>query len=120
MGQKVNPIAFRMGVTEGWRSRWYAGKKNYGDWLVEDFKIRQLVRKEYGFAGIARIDLEGIRAKIRISLWAARPGRVRDGDPEQGNDRREVLGLQGRKVRREEEAAGPGVGAAVIREKLPC
>ena len=77
MGQKVNPIAFRMGVTEPWRSRWYAGKKNYGDWLVEDFRIRKFVRKEYAFAGVARIDIERIGEKIRISLWAARKSRAR-------------------------------------------
>ena len=74
MGQKVNPIAFRTGVTIGWRSRWYATKKNFGTWLVEDRRIRSFVKKEYGFAGISRIEIERIGEKMRIILSAARPG----------------------------------------------
>lgn len=74
MGQKVNPVSFRMGVTEGWRSRWYASKKNFGDWLVEDARIRGFVRKEYGFAGISRIEIERIGEKLTVVLTAARPG----------------------------------------------
>ena len=99
MGQKVNPIAFRMGVTEPWRSRWYAGKKNYGDWLVEDHKIRQFVRKEYAFAGVARIDIERIGEKIRIRLWAARPGLI--------------IGKRGAKVDKMSEDVGGLVGRTV-------
>src|SRR5438045_380960 len=88
-----------MGVTEGWRSRWYAGKKNYGDWLVEDHKIRKFVRKEYAFAGIARIDIERIGEKIRISLWAARPGLI--------------IGKRGAKVDKMSEDVGGLVGRTV-------
>ncbi len=76
MGQKVNPIASRMGVTIGWVSRWYAGKKNFGVWVVEDHKIREFIRKAYGLAGIAKIEIERIGEKIRITLHAARPGLV--------------------------------------------
>lgn len=74
MGQKVNPIAFRVGVTAPWRSRWYAGRKNYGSWVVEDFRIRQYARKEFAFAGISRVDIERIGDKIRVLVFAARPG----------------------------------------------
>ncbi len=74
MGQKVNPISYRIGVTEAWRSRWYATKKNFGDWLVEDQRIRGFIRKEYGFAGISRIEIERIGDKITVVLYAARPG----------------------------------------------
>ena len=74
MGQKVNPISFRMGVTQQWRSRWYATKKNFGDWLVEDSRIRKFVRSEYGFAGISRIEIERIGEKLTVVLSAARPG----------------------------------------------
>jgi small subunit ribosomal protein S3 len=99
MGQKVNPIAFRMGITEPWRSRWYAGKKNFGDWLVEDDKIRKFIRKEYGFAGISRIDIERIGEKIRITLSAARPGLI--------------IGKRGAKVDKMSEDVGGLVGRAV-------
>jgi small subunit ribosomal protein S3 len=99
MGQKVNPIAFRMGVTIGWRSRWYAGKKNFGDWVVEDHKIREFIRKQFGLAGIARIDIERIGEKIRISLHAARPGLL--------------IGKRGAKVDKMSEDVGGLVGRAV-------
>ena len=74
MGQKVNPISFRMGVTQQWRSRWYATKKNFGDWLVEDSRIRKFIRAEYGFAGISKIEIERIGEKLTVILSAARPG----------------------------------------------
>ncbi len=99
MGQKVNPIAFRMGVTEGWRSRWYANKKNYGDWLVEDFRIRSFVFKEYKFAGVARVDIERIGDKVRISIFAARPGLL--------------IGKRGAKVDKMSEDVGGLVRRAV-------
>ncbi len=76
MGQKVNPLAFRIGITDVWRSRWYAGKKDFGFWLVEDFKIREFIRKEYGFAGISRIDIERLGEKVNVTLHAARPGLI--------------------------------------------
>lgn len=76
MGQKVNPIAYRVGVTENWRSRWYATKKNFGDWLVEDQKIRRFVHKEYNFAGIARVEIERIGERVKVQVWAARPGLI--------------------------------------------
>ena len=99
MGQKVNPIAFRMGVTIGWRSRWYAGKKNFGDWVVEDHKIREFIRKAYGLAGIAKIEIERIGEKIRISLHAARPGLL--------------IGKRGAKVDKMSEDVGGLVGRTV-------
>ncbi|MBI2901532.1 MAG: 30S ribosomal protein S3 [Planctomycetes bacterium] len=76
MGQKVNPIAFRVGVTEHWRSRWYATKKNFGDWLVEDQRIRRFIKSEYGFAGIARIEIERIGDRVKVQVWAVRPGLI--------------------------------------------
>ena len=74
MGQKVNPVSFRVGITQPWRSRWYATKKHFGEWLVEDFRIRKFIRKEYGFAGISKIEIERIGDKVTVVLWAARPG----------------------------------------------
>ena len=55
MGQKVNPIGFRVGITQDWRSRWYAKKKEFGSLLVQDQAIRKFIKKNYGFAGIPRI-----------------------------------------------------------------
>ena len=99
MGQKVNPIAFRMGITAPWRSRWYAGKKNFGDWLVEDFKIRRVIHKEYAFAGISKIEIERIGEKIRVTIHAARPGLI--------------IGKRGAKVDKMGEDLGSLVGRTV-------
>src|SRR3972149_5355198 len=57
MGQKVCPIGFRLGITQGWKSIWYADKKNFGSLLVEDQKIRKIIKINYGFAGISVIEI---------------------------------------------------------------
>ena len=76
MGQKVSPTVLRLGITETWRSRWHAPKKDYGKWAVEDEKIRLVVKKEYSFAGIPRIDIERTREKTTVIIYAARPGVI--------------------------------------------
>ena len=76
MGQKVHPTGFRIGVTEDWRSRWFASKENFGDLLVEDQKIRKFIqgRDDFGKMEIAQIDIERTRDEIVIQLHTARPG----------------------------------------------
>jgi small subunit ribosomal protein S3 len=76
MGQKVCPIGLRLGITQGWRSLWYADKKSFGPLLVEDQKIRKLIKKNYSFAGIPLIEIERTRQDARITLHAARPGLI--------------------------------------------
>ena len=77
MGQKVNPISLRIGITEDWRSRWYAGKKKFGKLLVEDQKIRKYIKKNYRFAGIPKIVIERTRdEEVRVTLYTARPGLI--------------------------------------------
>jgi len=76
MGQKVHPIGLRLGIVEDWRSRWYAAKGAFGPSLVQDFRIRQYIKQRYGFAGIARVDIERIRGKVRVILHCARPGVI--------------------------------------------
>lgn len=76
MGQKVRPTGFRVGITEGWRSRWYATKKDFGDLLVEDYKIRTFIKTKYLFAEIARIEIERTRDQVVVHLWTARPGII--------------------------------------------
>ena len=58
MGQKVKPTGFRLGIMEGWRSRWYAGKGEYSDLLMEDFKVRNFIKKKYKRSGISKIEIE--------------------------------------------------------------
>ena len=76
MGHKVNPIGFRIGITEPWRSRWYADKKSFGRYVVEDAKIRRHIKKNYRFAGIPRIDIERSRDAVKVILFSARPGII--------------------------------------------
>jgi len=80
MGQKVNPIGFRVGITEDWKSRWYAPKSAYGDFLVEDQKLRRLIDAKLNrrppFAAVADILIERTREEVTITLKTARPGLV--------------------------------------------
>jgi len=76
MGHKVNPIGFRIGITEPWRSRWYADKKSFGRYVVEDAKIRRHIKKNYRYAGIPRIDIERTRDAVKVILFSARPGII--------------------------------------------
>ena len=74
MGQKVNPNGFRVGVIKDWNSRWYASKKDFADFLVEDRKIRDFVKKKYYQASISRIEIDRAAGKITVSIFTARPG----------------------------------------------
>ncbi|MBQ1772307.1 MAG: 30S ribosomal protein S3 [Clostridia bacterium] len=74
MGQKVNPNGFRVGVIRDWNTRWYAYKKDFADFLVEDHKIREFIKKKYYAASISRVDIDRAAGKITISIYTARPG----------------------------------------------
>ena len=74
MGQKIRPIGLRIGIIENWRSRWYADKKTFGKYLVEDQKIRKFVKKNYQFAAISMIEIERTAAGTTVVLNTARPG----------------------------------------------
>ena len=75
MGQKVYPIGLRLGITENWRSRWYAGK-DYPEILENDLKVRQYLEKKLRRAALSKIDIERKGDKVVIGLWTARPGIV--------------------------------------------
>jgi small subunit ribosomal protein S3 len=79
MGQKVNPIGFRTGIVMGWKSRWYASKKEFAELLVEDQKIRKFIKfhptkPAYREAGIDRIEIERTRDEVRLHVFVAKPG----------------------------------------------
>ncbi|GGJ88979.1 30S ribosomal protein S3 [Deinococcus aquiradiocola] len=76
MGNKINPNGFRLGITKGWNSRWYAGKKQYSKLLAEDEKIRGLVGKQLNAAGLARIEIERAGQQVNVIISAAKPGIV--------------------------------------------
>jgi small subunit ribosomal protein S3 len=76
MGQKVNPHGLRVGIIKDWDSRWYANKATFGDTLVEDYNIREYIKKELFAAGVPRIEIERFAEKVRIHLHCAKPGIV--------------------------------------------
>lgn len=76
MGQKVNPIGFRVGITRGWESVWYANDKNFGTQLREDIKLRQYVKARLKHAGVSRIIIERPADKIKVTVHTSRPGVV--------------------------------------------
>mgnify|MGYP000882971160 FL=1 len=76
MGQKVNPHGLRIGIIKDWDTKWYAGKKDFADLLVEDYKIRQYVKEKLFIAGVARIEIERAANKIKLNIHTAKPGLV--------------------------------------------
>src|SRR5882762_235969 len=75
MGQKVNPIGFRLGVIRSWDSKWYE-EKNYAKWLHEDIRLREYVKKKLGQAGISKVEIERAASKVKVNVHTARPGIV--------------------------------------------
>ena len=120
MGQKVNPIGFRTGIMLGWKSRWYASKKEFADLLAEDYKIRKFVHTKYKFAGIPKVEIERTRDEVKVILYAARPGVIigRKGqEVEQLQD--ELQKLVGRRINiKIEEVGRPELQAQLVAEDI--
>ncbi len=76
MGQKVNPIGLRLGITEKWRSFWFANDRNFKDFLREDVEIRKYLFGRFPRGSITRVDIEKIAEKVKINLYSPRPGVV--------------------------------------------
>jgi len=76
LGQKVNPIGFRIALDKQWRSRWFSGKKHFGELLAEDMMIREEVRKSLENAAVAKIIIERYANRVRVNIHTARPGIV--------------------------------------------
>lgn len=75
MGQKVNPISMRLGIVRTWGSRWYAGK-DYHKYVLEDYQLRKYLKKKLYHAGVAKIDIERSSKRIKLRIYAARPGII--------------------------------------------
>ena len=76
MGQKVNPIGLRLGINRGWDSVWFAKKKNYGNLLIEDYKIRNYIKKNILNSGVSQVVIERTSKKCIVSIYTSRPGFV--------------------------------------------
>lgn len=76
MGQKMDPNGLRVGVIKDWNSKWYADKKNFSEYLVEDHKIREYVKKKLYVAGISKIEIERTAKFVKVNVYTAKPGLV--------------------------------------------
>ena len=120
MGRKVHPYGFRLGVTNDWRARWYAEGKEYGDQLIEDQLIRNLIRKDLGRAGISDVEIERFPKQVSVTIHTAKPGIIigRKG-ASVNNLKKNLEDLTSKKVRIEvEEISRPETVAALIAESI--
>jgi len=76
MGQKVNPVGLRLGINRGWDSVWYAKKKDFGNYLIEDFKIREYIKKNVVNSGVSKVMIERTAKKCFVTIYTSRPGFV--------------------------------------------
>ena len=120
MGQKVNPVGFRTGITEPWKSRWYAAKKDFRELLLEDFKVRRYLKTKHRAAAIPKVEIERTRDEVKVIVHSARPGVIL-GRKGQEADRLqdELQSLLGRRVNlKVEEVSRPEIQAQLIAEDI--
>lgn len=122
MGRKVHPYGFRLGYIRDWKARWYAEKEEYADLLIEDVKVRELIRKELGHAGISNIEIERFpkARQISVKIWTAKPGIVIGRKGANVNAlRRNLESLTKKKVHIDvEEVERPEVDAYLVAEGI--
>jgi small subunit ribosomal protein S3 len=124
MGQKTSPIGFRTGITRGWQSTWFASKSDYGDFLVEDQKIRQYIDKKFNRqmpkGAVAKVEIIRTRNEVKVTLHSARPGIVigpRGGEVDKL--REELEEMTGRKMSVNViEIKEPDLNATLIAEAI--
>ncbi|MDR2755198.1 MAG: 30S ribosomal protein S3 [Planctomycetaceae bacterium] len=130
MGQKVNPVAFRTGIMEDWKSRWYASKKEFAELLVEDKKIRDFIKKRKDpndsrhekpmYPAISKIEIERTRDEVRVILHSAKPGIMigRRGEKveELQNDLQKITGRRINLII--EEIVRPDIVAQLVAEDI--
>jgi small subunit ribosomal protein S3 len=76
MGNKVNPVGFRVGISRDWESKWYADKKSYGKYALQDFRIRQILEKKFDLAGLRNIEIHRSLNDIKVTVYVSKPGVV--------------------------------------------
>lgn len=120
MGQKVNPTGLRVSVNKDWRSRWFADKKQFGDMLHEDIRIRDLVKKRLKDAAVPEVIIERYANRARVTIYTARPGIVIG---RKGADidklREEIAKMTGKEIYVEiKEVKDPDVNAQLVAENI--
>jgi len=120
LGQKVNPIGLRIAVNKNWRSRWFAGKKEFADLLQEDIAIREAVHKRLKDASISNVFIERYANRVRVTIRTARPGLVIGRKGEDIEKLREQLGKMTKKEVYIEidEVKNPDIDAKLVAEGI--
>ena len=121
MGQKVNPHGLRVGVIKDWDSRWFANKATFGDTLVEDYNVRNYIKKNLYAAGVPRIEIERFAEdKVRIHIHCAKPGIVIGrGGTEIEKLRQKLAAMTGKEVAVNiVEVKNPDINSQLVAEKI--
>ncbi|MFH1797844.1 MAG: 30S ribosomal protein S3 [Candidatus Omnitrophota bacterium] len=122
MGQKVNPISFRVGTVRDWYSRWYAAKEDFPEKLLQDFKIRKLIEKEMTMAHVSHVDIERARGRVRVMIFSGRPGMVigrKGAQIEQLKDNvQKIIGDQVKLYIDIKEVANPSLDAKIVADNI--
>jgi len=126
MGQKVNPTGFRTGIMTGWKSRWYASKRDYAGLLVEDHKIREFIKRRKDRFGkamyptIAKVEIERTRDEVKVMLHSGRPGVLIGRKGERVEElQKELQQLTGRRINiKIEEINRPEIVAQLVAEDI--
>ena len=120
MGQKMNPNGLRVGIIKDWNSRWYADKKNFGDYLVEDHKIREYVKKKLYVSGIAKVEIERTAKFVKVNVFTAKPGLViGKGGNLAENLKKELQKMIGKDVNLNiVEVSNPDLDATLVAENI--
>ncbi len=120
MGQKVNPVGIRLGITKTWNSKWYADKKDYSALLQEDIRIQEYIKSHMKHAGIARMEVERAAQKVKVSIYASRPGIIIGRRGESADALKdELVKLCGREITVNiKEVKRPEVEAQLVAENI--
>lgn len=119
MGQKINPVGFRIGIIRDWESKWYAGK-DYGDLLIEDVRIREHLKKKLKDAAVSHVEIERAANRVNVTIHTAKPGMViGKGGSEVENIRKEITDLTNKKVHINiSEIKKPELNATLVAEGI--
>ena len=120
MGQKMHPHGLRVGIIKDWDSKWYADKKNFSNYIVEDHKIREYVKKKLFVAGISKIEIERTAKFVRVNVYTAKPGLViGKGGNLAENLKEELKKMIGKEVKLNiVEVKSPDLNALLVAENI--
>lgn len=120
MGQKVNPVSFRIGYIKDWQSRWFAKNKDFGPLILEDYKIRKHIKKNFSSASVSKVEIERASARVRVIIFSARPGVIigrRGADIDRLRD--ELQGMTKKEVYVDiKEVQNPATDAQLVAENI--